>query len=853
MSSQQREDSLVCRSSHAELQFPVSESTGVADEVNAAPVQTNSIKTNLPESFVKLAFKQFLEERMTHKRSIYFKVSIAGVVVAAVSYTLFLLLTLVVNAEAPVMSSYSVPYNIVALLSTFMRVVGLCMCSVVPTDELDFLEILLRKKIYLHRLSIASCIAMMVAAAYVIVTMCIPYTAKQKTLRQLQLFATVIVFVAPFLIVGIWHLLSLRDGLTYQQIQRKYKYTLLLVPYTLSISLGLGSVYLLYTNDDTGHSPTLYDALSSAALVAPFGCVLIYQLVIDNALLINRYVQYDLVKPEDESEKGGKGMKALYMLLYRICVAVTVCFWIEAPNSFIAYPWQDAMGWVQIGLGWSDILPILVALYLGQRRCFSLVARYFEYDVSRQRMDGCFMVLLVKSCQEFPVDETGAKLFWFHRKTDDEWFPVVSGKINRRRWLIGKLKTTTDQPVEHDVRVVARYRDDCDATAVFAFKQALLERSIEPVTVSLNTDNSVSSLSNRCSFDEWYKNIEPCTTGKYSVFRVDEIQAASFRIVLDKALSEEELSRIKLGMSSKFDLTTLPAILEPLKGEIEYVRQFETKYFESEAYFLLGQSPRDASGEDVGYRNSRLLSFSTPIKIRNNGDKIDFFLSHSWNDSANKIESLNWFIRKFQHENGRFPTLWFDRVCIDQNNVTDGISLLPIHIGACNSMLILMGKTYMTRLWCIWELFMLFTFCNKDLALERIQVLCLEEDFDPIEAIRNFDINAAHCYDPNEEFRLRYLMLEVVGAEALKTSIQSMEQLHQMGRIIYLDEIQRKRPNNDSCCDLYQRLYDGLLGKIKHISNKNLFGRSSRTTYLSEDGAASQRRGDYVLSETELA
>ena len=50
---------------------------------------------------------------------------------------------------------------------------------------------------------------------------------------------------------------------------------------------------------------------------------------------------------------------------------------------------------------------------------------------------------------------------------------------------------------------------------------------------------------------------------------------------------------------------------------------------------------------------------------------------------------------------------------------------------------------------------MLFTFCNKELGLERMQIICID-DIDVVKEIEDFDIDNAHAFDPNEEYRLRY-------------------------------------------------------------------------------------------------
>ena len=61
-------------------------------------------------------------------------------------------------------------------------------------------------------------------------------------------------------------------------------------------------------------------------------------------------------------------------------------------------------------------------------------------------------------------------------------------------------------------------------------------------------------------------------------------------------------------------------------------------------------------------------------------------------------------------------------------NPGDGISVLPINIGACSKMLILLGKTYLERLWCVWEeLFTLFTLQQRAAGTgERISIVCMD-------------------------------------------------------------------------------------------------------------------------------
>jgi hypothetical protein len=201
-------------------------------------------------------------------------------------------------------------------------------------------------------------------------------------------------------------------------------------------------------------------------------------------------------------------------------------------------------------------------------------------------------------------------------------------------------------------------------------------------------------------------------------------------------------------------------------------RVFEWRNFSNE---LLLKSPRLLSNDA---EKSQLFALSSHRDITRNSQKVDFFVSHSWDDDAQvKCRVLCSFM-----SSRPAGTLWLDKVCIDQRNPGNALAVLPINIGACSKMLILMSRTYLRRLWCVWELFSLFTFCYKELALERIVVLSLEEgsggggsgaSFDLATEMRNFNIDNAHCFDPNEEYKLRQIIHDI-GVDRLKTSLQTL-------------------------------------------------------------------------------
>jgi len=140
---------------------------------------------------------------------------------------------------------------------------------------------------------------------------------------------------------------------------------------------------------------------------------------------------------------------------------------------------------------------------------------------------------------------------------------------------------------------------------------------------------------------------------------------------------------------------------------------------------------------------------------------------------------LRKFAKEFHDDHGRYPTFWLDKVCIDQSNPDDAIAVLPINIGACKSLLILMSPTYLSRLWCVWELLTLFTFCNKEIALQRLHILpvCEEKELGGLlSQFDAFDWNNAHCFAPNEEFKMRQIMNNI-GIERLASSMKEIKSI----------------------------------------------------------------------------
>ena len=126
----------------------------------------------------------------------------------------------------------------------------------------------------------------------------------------------------------------------------------------------------------------------------------------------------------------------------------------------------------------------------------------------------------------------------------------------------------------------------------------------------------------------------------------------------------------------------------------------KSKRFENiqDFYDLLEKSPRDLNKDD----KQKDYELSEQYTIQDTAD-IDFFISHSWQEEPPmrraKAIALEEFAEEFRERNGRAPTMWFDKTCINPTNQSNSIAVLPINIAVSKKMLIILTESYLTRLW----------------------------------------------------------------------------------------------------------------------------------------------------------
>jgi len=145
--------------------------------------------------------------------------------------------------------------------------------------------------------------------------------------------------------------------------------------------------------------------------------------------------------------------------------------------------------------------------------------------------------------------------------------------------------------------------------------------------------------------------------------------------------------------------------------------------------------------------NPRLFTLSMPAKL---GHDCDAFVSHSWHDDAvAKWAALQSWRSKFKLRESREPRVWIDKCCINQNSIEADLRSLPVFLSGCSRLVMLCGTTYLSRLWCVVEVFAYVHVGGKVREIDFMPVLRHnreEEDLDELRAaFELFDAQECSC------------------------------------------------------------------------------------------------------------
>ena len=78
-------------------------------------------------------------------------------------------------------------------------------------------------------------------------------------------------------------------------------------------------------------------------------------------------------------------------------------------------------------------------------------------------------------------------------------------------------------------------------------------------------------------------------------------------------------------------------------------------------------------------------------------------LAPPWKDDARStVEAMQVWCDAFEDHFPRQLRLWLDTVCINQNNTEEDLMCVPVCFpGGCKSLVVTVGPTYHTSLWCL--------------------------------------------------------------------------------------------------------------------------------------------------------
>merc|ERR1719223_1561610 len=170
----------------------------------------------------------------------------------------------------------------------------------------------------------------------------------------------------------------------------------------------------------------------------------------------------------------------------------------------------------------------------------------------------------------------------------------------------------------------------------------------------------------------------------------------------------------------------------------------------------------------VGPGCTDLYSLSMPCKF----SMCDAFLSHSWRDDGNlKWNTISSWCEGFRQQHNRAPTLWLDKVCIQQTCIRTDLQCLPIFLAACNNLVVCCGLSYTRRLWCSVELFVYVSLLAWGDAVHPPPIMLPffsnDDDLEAIrEAWRSFDVSLCECSVEEDRSRIMNVMERHSGGSA---------------------------------------------------------------------------------------
>ena len=698
---------------------------------------------------VKQKYAQFFKRRDEAKRKIYGNVMRLGF-----SMIVFGILTFAIglgmNNFASGGNRYAVAViggQILQILGVAVTVTGVVSIGTVPVDELNLDDVIDNPE-YKCRKYVVSAVIILLEVVFGVIVGCLP-----------PYLGFVLLILALILMKSIVFSQDERFNLTIQMAFLIQTALFLMIAFYLQAAISMSMILnqnLLWINFDDDkwthfENQTRKYRVEFGLYCGALAAVFFVVSVLSGRVFLRSFYKLDnnyrIVNVE---RTKGDSTRILHAQLYAICGSIGVNYLITGVfNSqiYMAVSEQYSLFYVSYLIqGTVALIPLVILSIVGRKKMFTVLARRFELDIHRLQKDGAFMAELIGASSVTNIGD----IRWVQRKSPLDMLDTEAlnrNYVNRKYFMRGRIVAVTST----DITVEVLYDED----------------------ISLTWQSSYIGVGQVTNNGTFYKDSD--NLDKVAVF-FDAWASTNFKSDVTVDVDSKKVVIHESVVQQILDQEGL------LSWAILNLRCFDFRNFDD---VLLLKSPRE-----LGSKDERELVYAKSMPYIATGNKrVDYFISHSWVDNPQKkCQALRSFSETFKKKNGRHPTYWFDKTCIDQSKVNDNdyyaLAVLPINIAACNKVLVLLGRkhrnylianqlthffliftgeTYMKRLWCLWELFCIFSFCNKELALERVEVELLEQESSSkiFDELANFDLDQAHCFSPIEEYKLRNIIYDI--------------------------------------------------------------------------------------------
>jgi len=180
--------------------------------------------------------------------------------------------------------------------------------------------------------------------------------------------------------------------------------------------------------------------------------------------------------------------------------------------------------------------------------------------------------------------------------------------------------------------------------------------------------------------------------------------------------------------------------------------------------------PTQLSFEDLLVSPTRITPSSNALERtwHTQLGECDAFVSHSWHDDSEaKWRAIQQWRQGFVAKHGREPWIWFDKFCIDQSDIETDLRGLPVFLSGCKELLVLCGPSYLSRLWCVVELFTFAHIGGRSSRITAIPLLrqgCELEDAAAIDQVyEEFDASQCECICGSDKEKMMAIITTAFG------------------------------------------------------------------------------------------